>query len=69
MSNNTLGWIFLGLFVLGATFWIVRELLAPDNAMSAGGWIALAVGVIGTAAMGGILMWLLFRSDRSGYDR
>jgi uncharacterized membrane protein (DUF373 family) len=69
MSKNTLGWIGLGLVVLAAMIWIVRELAAPDNAMSAQGWIALALGAIGTAALAGVLMWLLFQSNRRGFDR
>jgi hypothetical protein len=45
------------------------ELSAPDNALSAQGWIALTLGILGTAPVAGILMWLLFQSDRRGYDR
>lgn len=69
MSKNTLGWIGLGIVVLAAMIWIVRELAAPDNTMSAQGWAALALGAIGTAALAGALMWLLFQSNRRGYDR
>lgn len=69
MSKNTLGWIGLGIVVLAAMIWIVRELAAPDNTMSAQGWVALALGAIGTAALAGALMWLLFQSNRRGYDR
>jgi hypothetical protein len=69
MSKNTLGWMALGLVVAGALMWILRELAAADNAMSAQGWIALVLGTIGTAAVAGVLMWLLFQSNRRGYDR
>jgi hypothetical protein len=69
MSNNTLGWIALSLVILGGLVWIGIELTADDNAMSGQGWIALAFGAIGTAAVAGLLMWLLFQSDRRGYDR
>lgn len=69
MSNNTVGWIALGVVILAGVIWIVRELLAPDNVMSGHGWVALALGAIGTAAVAGVLMWLLFQSDRRGYDR
>lgn len=68
MSTNTLGWTALGVIMLGGIVWIVRELAAPDNAMSAGGWVALIAGIIGTAVLAGILMWLLFQSGRRGYD-
>lgn len=69
MSKNTLGWMALGLVVAGALMWILRELAAADNAMSVQGWIALVLGTIGTAAVAGVLMWLLFQSNRRGYDR
>jgi hypothetical protein len=69
MSNNTLGWTALGFVILAGVIWIARELLAADNAMSVQGWIALALGAIGTAAVAGVLMWLLFQSGRRGYDR
>jgi hypothetical protein len=36
--------------------------------MSAQGWVALIFGIIGTAAVAGVLMWLLFQSGRRGYD-
>ncbi len=69
MSNNTVGWAVLGAVMLAGVVWIVRELLAADNVMSGQGWIALALGAIGTAAVAGVLMWLLFQSGRRGYDR
>lgn len=69
MSNNTLGWAALGAVILGALVWIASELMASDNAMSGHGWVALVLGAIGTAAVAGVLMWLLFQSDRHGYDR
>jgi len=36
--------------------------------MDASGYIALVLGVLGTAALGGGLMTLLFYSHRRGYD-
>lgn len=36
--------------------------------MSANGYLALVLGVIGTVALGGGLMTLLFYSHRHGYD-
>jgi hypothetical protein len=69
MSANALGWGLLIAVMLGGIAWIVHELAAPDNGMSAEGWIALVFGIIGTAAVAGVLMWLLFQSDRRGYDR
>jgi hypothetical protein len=68
MSMNTLGSVLLAAVMLGGTAWIVRELAAPDNAMTAQGWAALIFGIIGTAAVAGVLMWLPFQSGRRGYD-
>jgi hypothetical protein len=68
MSTNAIGWTALGAVMLGGFIWIVRELAAPDNTMSAQGWVALVLGIVGTAAVAGILMWLLFQSGRRGYD-
>jgi hypothetical protein len=39
-----------------------------DVPMDATGYIALVIGVIGTVALGGGLMALLFYSNRHGYD-
>ena len=68
-STNQLGWVLLGAVMLGGLVWIVMELVASDNLMSVGGWVALLFGIIGTVSMAGALMWLLFESDRRGYDR
>lgn len=38
------------------------------GAMSVHGWIALGIGIFGTAAMAWGLMALAFRSDREGWD-
>jgi hypothetical protein len=69
MSANAVGWGLLIAVMLGGIAWIVHELAAADNGMSPEGWIALVFGIIGTAAVAGVLMWLLFQSDRRGYDR
>lgn len=68
MSANTLGGGLLAAVMLGGIAWIVAELAAPDNTMSAQGWVALIFGIIGTAGVAGVLMWLLFQSGRRGYD-
>lgn len=68
MSGNSLGWALLGAVMLGGIAWIVNELAAPDNAMSVAGWVALGFGIVGTAGVAGVLMWLVFQSDRRGYD-
>ena len=69
MSKNTFGWIALGVVVLAFIVWIVREIVTSDIELSTHGWIAFVLGVIGTSAIAGVLMWLLFQSDRRGYDR
>jgi hypothetical protein len=69
VSTNALGWGLLGAVMLGGIAWIVRELGAADNGMSPQGWVALVLGIIGTSAVAGVLMWLLFQSDRRGYDQ
>lgn len=38
------------------------------GAMSLHGWIALGIGIFGTAALAWGLMGLAFRSDREGWD-
>ncbi len=52
------------LLALGVYTW---EALG-DVEMDATGYIALVLGVIGTVALGGGLMTLLFYSQRHGYD-
>jgi hypothetical protein len=39
-----------------------------DGEMSANGYVALALGALGTVALAGGLMGLLVYSQRSGYD-
>ena len=39
-----------------------------DTGMSAGGWIALVLGVVATLALGIGLMALVFISNRRGFD-
>ena len=39
-----------------------------DSGMSAGGWVALVLGVLATLALGIGLMALVFISSRRGYD-
>jgi hypothetical protein len=53
-----------GLVALGVYTW--QSL--GDVEMDATGYIALVAGVIGTVALGGGLMTLLFYSQRHGYD-
>ena len=55
----------LGLAVYGALdAWRALE----DTAISVHGWIALGAGVLVTFALGAGLMFLVFYSNRKGYD-
>ena len=55
----------LGLAIYGAIeAWNALE----DTAISVHGWIALGAGVLVTFALGAGLMFLVFYSNRQGYD-
>lgn len=53
-----------GLVALAVYTWQSLGAVAIDS----NGYIALALGVLGTAALGGGLMALLFYSHRQGFD-
>jgi len=42
--------------------------LIGGGEMSLHGWIAMAIGVLGTVGLAWVLMALAFRSDREGWD-
>ncbi len=55
----------LGLVIYGAVeLWTAVE----GTAISVHGWIALGAGVLVTFALGAGLMFLVFYSNRQGYD-
>ena len=55
----------LGLAIYGALeVWTALE----DTAISVHGWIALGAGVLVTFGLGAGLMFLVFYSNRQGYD-
>lgn len=57
--------VLLGLAIYAATdAWTGLE----GTTMSAHGWIALCTGVLVTFALGAGLMFLVFYSNRRGYD-
>lgn len=60
----------LGLLVLAVTLAILvwNAMDAPVN-ISAHGFVALALGAVGSLAVGGGLMALVFFSNRSGHDQ
>ena len=56
--------VVIGVIVLMASVWTG----IGDSGMSAGGWVALALGVVVTLALGIGLMALVFISSRRGFD-
>jgi hypothetical protein len=70
MSRQTLvlavlaGAIVLALVLVGVYAWIILG----DTGMTASGYLAVFLGALGTVALGGGLMALLFYSHRAGYD-
>jgi hypothetical protein len=58
------GAIVLGLVVIGIYAWLTLG----DTGMTASGYLAVFLGALGTVALGGGLMGLLFYSNRAGYD-
>ncbi len=66
--------------ILGSTFLLALALLAVwglvatwdfagDVKISVHGYIAMALGVIGTVALAGGLIWLAYYSARNGFDQ
>ena len=56
--------VVIGVLVLMASVWTG----IGDSGMSAGGWVALALGVVVTLALGIGLMALVFISSRRSFD-
>ena len=70
MKGSTVGLVLvlLGLLAAAGTiaWWAWREL--ADVSIGTHGWIALGLGVSVTFLLGAGLMWLVFYSNRHGYD-
>ena len=58
------GAIALSLLLIGVYAWLTLS----DTGMTASGYLAVFLGALGTVALGGGLMGLLFYSNRAGYD-
>jgi len=66
------GWLAIAamVIVLGAAIWFMFYGWNLTNAqISTQGYIALTLGIVLSALVGGGLMALLFWSNRKGYDR
>ena len=56
--------------IFGAAMWFAfRAWEAVPNRMTPNGFVAMALGIIFSIALGAGLMALLFWSNRKGYDR
>jgi hypothetical protein len=62
--------VLVAVIVVGAALALVATMWAAigDAEISAGGWVALVLGVLVALALGFGLMALVFISSRSGYD-
>jgi len=72
MGLGAAGWLTIAALgmVLGAAIWFMFYGWNLTNAqISTRGYIALALGIVFSAVVGGGLMALLFWSNRKGYDR
>lgn len=56
------------LIIGAALFFALRAFTDIDTQMSWHGWLAMTLGVVFTAALGGGLMHLVFYSARNGHD-
>ena len=71
-SLGVAGWLAIAAMgiVLGAAIWFMFYGWNLTNAqISTQGYIALTLGIVLSALVGGGLMALLFWSNRKGYDR
>lgn len=69
MSRTTLIAILAGLAALALAIWGVAVFWAETGVtMTMHGWIAYALGGLGSLALSIGLFWLLFHSAREGHD-
>jgi hypothetical protein len=55
--------------LVAVTVWVAVDVwTSMDTQMSWHGWLAMGLGVVFTAGLGGGLMWLVFYSSRNGHD-
>ena len=58
----------LGVILAASLYVALRAFTDVDAVISWHGWLAMGLGVVLTAALGGGLMYLLFYSARHGHD-
>lgn len=69
MRNTLILITVLGSIVIAALVWAVSTWTTTgDGAVSIHAYLALGLGALGTVALGGGLMALVFFSSRHGYD-
>lgn len=67
--KQMLALIALFVAIIGAALFVaLRAFTDIDTQMSWHGWLAMTLGVVLTAALGGGLMYLVFYSARHGHD-
>lgn len=55
--------------VMAGLAWTAGEVWAESGIrIGFHGWLAMTIALVGTAVVGGGLMWLAFYSHRSGWD-
>ncbi len=67
-QQRAAAWVGGILIVLIAAVGIYGWMSLGDVEMSAGGYVAMAIGIVGLVGLGGGLMALIFYSHRHGYD-
>lgn len=68
MKPNTL-LVIAAIITLGLALWGITSWWAALGInMTLHGWIAYALGILGSFGVAGILFYLLFKSAREGYD-
>lgn len=68
VQQRAAAWVGAALIVLLAAIGVYGWLSLSDVQMSAGGYVAMAIGLVGLVAVGGGLMALIFYSHRRGFD-
>jgi hypothetical protein len=68
MNKTVLLAVSMGVLLAAATAFAVWGMMGDDLQITGHGWLAMALGVVLSLAVGGGLMWLVFYSARHGHD-